>query len=113
MHKLTSVGAAHTGRPAAEKNKHRKKAMGSERGWLQSRTRGELRRALGMLDPPVPNTREAFSAYNPMAPLRYVPEWQTDMQNRDNIIQVTHDAVAVQVLQHSRADHMCSSLNNS
>ena len=60
----------------------------SEPKWLQCRTRQELQRTLGWNYPPILNTKEVFSAYNPMVPHRYVPEWQLDMKNRENIIKV-------------------------
>jgi len=55
--------------------------------WLQSKTREELKNTLGWRDPPNVRNCSVLSAHHPLIPRRYVPAWQTDMENRKLIIQ--------------------------
>ena len=57
--------------------------------WLQSKTREELKSTLGWGDPPKVRNCSVLSAHHPLIPRRYVPAWQTDMENRKLIIEVT------------------------
>lgn len=64
-------------------------SRGGKAKWLQSKTREELKNTLGWGDPPNVRNCSVLSAHHPLIPRRYVPAWQTDMENRKLIIQVT------------------------